>query len=209
VSWMERLGQLERFKLVHGHARVPKRYGGGGEESRQGAEGSETACSKGPSRARGLGAWVQRQRQVRAVEEECATRVPPGGVFSGSSSFSFFLSSSAKFRSALPFSHAETGPAKPGSNRPARPAGVLLEGRPRGARRRLHRPSVGRCSYVAAGRDPGREPGRPSAPICRGDQSPVASVARRRLVGALPAPRVLVPERGGRAPVVGARRVAK
>jgi hypothetical protein len=93
---MERLGQLERFKEAHGHARVPKRYGGGGEDhDRQEARAPEpdgdAAGSKGPSRARGLGAWVQRQRQVRAAEEECATLVPPGGVFFGSCSITAFL----------------------------------------------------------------------------------------------------------------------
>jgi Helicase associated domain len=56
VSWLDRVEQLRQFKAEHGHTRVPKR------------DNNETQRSDGhrqvAASCRGLGAWVQRQRQV-------------------------------------------------------------------------------------------------------------------------------------------------
>jgi Helicase associated domain len=56
VSWLDRVEQLRQFKAEHGHTRVPKRY------SKE--KGSDNGHRQVAASCRGLGAWVQRQRQV-------------------------------------------------------------------------------------------------------------------------------------------------
>jgi Helicase associated domain len=57
VSWLDRVEQLRQFKAEHGHTRVPKRDN---NETQRNDGHRQVAAS-----CRGLGTWVQRQRQVR------------------------------------------------------------------------------------------------------------------------------------------------
>jgi Helicase associated domain len=64
LSWLDRVEQLRQFKAQYGHAKVPKRYNSNEKEKENDSE--QRQANAGSASCRGLGAWVQRQRQVRA-----------------------------------------------------------------------------------------------------------------------------------------------
>jgi Helicase associated domain len=114
VSWLDRVEQLRQFKAEHGHTRVPKR------------DNNETKTNDGhrqvAASCRGLGAWVQRQRQVRyfpstrshgaTYREGPATRRIDRRLTSLLRQFCSVLPNSIHFK--------ETRPAQSGSSQPPR-----------------------------------------------------------------------------------------
>jgi hypothetical protein len=78
VSWMDRFGQLQNFKEMHGHTLVPKRYGNDEMIRQNPADGGGVSVDRQDSSTmRGLGAWVQRQRQVRELVLTACSREDP------------------------------------------------------------------------------------------------------------------------------------
>ena len=67
LSWLDRVEQLRLFKAQYGHTKVPKRYSSNEKEN----DSEQRQANAGSSSFRGLGAWVQRQRQVRACVRAC------------------------------------------------------------------------------------------------------------------------------------------